>query len=132
MPKDEFYFANNYDELIDHPVIIGELDSKTFRVSGVDFDFVVAGGHHSDLNRITNDLIPICQHHLELFARPFPINNYLFITLLCDQGFGGLEHRNSTVLQYTRNELPAKHDSTRSISAEDGVVGPRTAVSMRR
>ena len=111
MPQDDFYRASNYEELIDHPVIIGEIDSKQFTVSGVEFDFVFVGGHHSDLNRITTDLKPICQHHLNLFGAPYPIENYLFITLLCNQGFGGLEHRNSTVLQYARSELPAKHDS---------------------
>lgn len=111
MPKSDFYHASNYEELIDHPVVIGELDSKQFNVSGVEFDFVVVGGHQSDLNRITTDLKPICQHHLDLFGAPSPVEKYVFITLLCNQGFGGLEHRSSTVLQYSRSELPAKHNS---------------------
>lgn len=110
MQKGDFYYASNYDELVDHPVIIGELDSKQFEVAGVEFDFVVVGGHHSDLNRITTDLKPICKHHLDLFGAPFPVQKYVFMTLLCDKGFGGLEHRNSTVLQYSRSELPAKND----------------------
>lgn len=111
MHKSDFYHANNYDELIDHPVIMGELDSKQFTVAGVEFNFVVVGGHHSDLDRITKDLKPICRHHLDLFGAPYPVEKYVFMTLLCHQGFGGLEHRSSTVLQYSRSELPTKHES---------------------
>jgi len=44
-------------------------------------------------------------HHFELFG-DFPCDEYWFITLICDAGFGGLEHTNSTVLQYSRSHLP--------------------------
>ncbi len=110
MDKDDLYYAKDYEELIDQPVIIGDLDSRQFNVGGVDFDFVFVGDHHSDMDRIVRDLAPICQHHLDLFGPATPIKRYLFMTLVCDQGFGGLEHRNSTVLQFTRSELPSKQD----------------------
>ena len=99
------YYADDYAELIDHPVLIGKFDSQLFSVDGVDFSLVFAGGHQSDMARITADLSHICQQHLTLFGKPAPIQQYLFITLLTDAAFGGLEHRASTALMFARNDL---------------------------
>lgn len=99
------YTAENYAELIDHPVLIGKFDTHTFAVAGVEFSLVFAGGHQSDMQRIADDLSQICQQHLTLFQAPPPIKRYLFITLLTDAAFGGLEHRASTALMFARNEL---------------------------
>lgn len=99
------YQADNYAELIDHPVLIGQFDKHLFTAGEIEFELVFAGGHQSDMQRITNDLAQICQQHLSLFATPAPIQRYLFITLLTDAAFGGLEHRASTALMFARNDL---------------------------
>tara|TARA_R110002167_G_scaffold35981_20_gene114474 strand:+ start:732 stop:2555 length:1824 start_codon:yes stop_codon:yes gene_type:complete len=99
------YQADNYAELIDHPVLIGQFDKHLFTAGEIEFELVFAGGHQSDMQRITNDLGQICQQHLSLFAAPAPIQRYLFITLLTDAAFGGLEHRASTALMFARNDL---------------------------
>jgi predicted metalloprotease with PDZ domain len=99
------YHADNYAELIDHPVLIGEFDKHLFCAGEIEFELVFAGGHQSDMQRIANDLTQICQQHLTLFASPAPIQRYLFITLLTDAAFGGLEHRASTALMFARNDL---------------------------
>ncbi|GAA0857332.1 PDZ domain-containing protein [Aliiglaciecola litoralis] len=112
MPRDNsqsnkyVYLAQDYDELIDHPVLMGEFDIASFRAKGVDFKFVLTGKHKADVERICQDLVAVCEHHLALFDYNIPIDEYWFMTLLCEGGFGGLEHRASTVLQYARNELP--------------------------
>lgn len=100
------YWATTYEELIDHPVLIGEFDILPFTVSGVDFELILAGGHLADVKRITKDLAKICQHHIEFFGSPSPVSRYQFITLLTDNAFGGLEHISSTALMYSRNDLP--------------------------
>ena len=100
------YRADNYDELLDHPVLIGHLDVLKFTQNGVDFELVFAGGHLADTGRIVGDLKRICRHHIELFDDTPPVSRYLFLTLLTDDGFGGLEHRDSTALLYSRDELP--------------------------
>lgn len=102
------FSADNYQTLIDHPVIIGELDITYFKVQEVEFEFVLTGSHQVDTDRICRDLPKICEHHLALFNENTPINSYVFITLLCQSGFGGLEHSHSTVLQFARNQLPSK------------------------
>ncbi|MEP4891799.1 MAG: PDZ domain-containing protein [Aliiglaciecola sp.] len=100
--------ADNYQTLIDHPVILGELDIARFSVKNVEFEFILTGSHQADMARICTDLPKICEHHLNLFDNNTPIDRYLFITLLCESGFGGLEHSHSTILQFPRNQLPTK------------------------
>jgi predicted metalloprotease with PDZ domain len=105
------YWANNYDELIDHPVLLGEFDILPFSAAGVEFELILAGGHQADVERITKDLTKICQHHIEFFADTPVVSRYQFITLLTNDAFGGLEHINSTALMYSRNDLPSLSDA---------------------
>lgn len=100
------YSAENYLALIDHPVLIGQFDEFSFEAADTQFSLVLAGGHIADTKRITTDLEKICQHHVDFFQAPSPVSRYLFITLLCDSGFGGLEHMSSTALLYPRFDLP--------------------------
>jgi predicted metalloprotease with PDZ domain len=105
------YWASHYEELIDHPVLIGEFDILPFSAAGVDFELILAGGHHADVKRITKDLTKVCQYQIDFFADAPPINRYQFITLLTDNAFGGLEHISSTALMYSRSDLPSLPDA---------------------
>ncbi len=105
------YCAEHYEELIDHPVLLGEFDILPFSVADVDFELILAGGHQADVKRITKDLTKICQHHVEFFADKPPVKCYQFITLLTDNAFGGLEHISSTALMFSRNDLPSLSNS---------------------
>ncbi|WP_338517594.1 M61 family metallopeptidase [Alteromonas gracilis] len=100
------YACECYGDIIDHPIYIGLADTHTFEVDGVTFTLLFSGNNDIDYQRIANDLIPICRHHLTLFPSPHPISDYLFMTLLADNGFGGLEHKYSTALLYPRYDLP--------------------------
>lgn len=104
------YHADNYAQLIDHPILLGDYDLVSFHTNNVDFELVLVGGHHADLQRIEFDLKKICQHHITLFNDTAPVERYLFITLLTHDGFGGLEHCDSTALLYSRNDLPSEID----------------------
>ncbi|WP_340678736.1 PDZ domain-containing protein [Paraglaciecola sp.] len=101
-----FYHAQNYAELIDHPVLMGDFDCLPFKIADIDCELVLAGGHQSNMQRIVDDLSQVCMEHIKLFGSPAPINRYIFMTLLTDSAYGGLEHRASTALMYARNELP--------------------------
>jgi len=106
-PKYAFgtYTAQNYQELIDGPVAMGEFSCKEFIVEGVTHHVVFTSEHYGDLTRLTNDLTKLCQHHITLFGEA-PFKEYWFITHLLANGFGGLEHKNSTILQASRFDLP--------------------------
>ncbi|WP_371193276.1 M61 family metallopeptidase [Glaciecola sp. SC05] len=108
-PDQTVYRSENYAELIDHPVLLGQLSKASFEVDGVVFHVVFTGPQTMDLPRICEDLKPICRHHIALFGE-CPVDEYWFMTLLCDKGFGGLEHKSSTVLQFSRFDLPMLGD----------------------
>jgi predicted metalloprotease with PDZ domain len=104
------FLCEDYQELIDHPVLMGVVEKHTFEVSGVRFHFVLSGNNETDVERICNDLKPLCKHHLDLFGG-LPEKDYWFITLLCEDGFGGLEHRASTALMFPRFHLPMRSET---------------------
>ncbi len=106
------YQASNYDELIDHPIFIGRCSHISFTENNVTFTLLFSGDSRLALERIAEDLRPICQHHMTLFGDPQPVSQYLFMTLLSDSGFGGLEHRNSTALLFPRADLPMPGDTS--------------------
>ncbi|MGI2261272.1 M61 family metallopeptidase [Shewanella sp. GXUN23E] len=98
--------ADSYDELIDHPVEMGRFTHASFEACGVRHDIVLAGRHHACLPRLCRDLKAICEYQIKLFGEPAPFDRYLFMTAVLDEGFGGLEHRQSTALMCGREDLP--------------------------
>lgn len=111
-PKNEnthHFLCDNYQELIDHPVLLGLFEQQSFEIDGTRFHMVLSGKNETDIERICHDLKPLCQHHMHLFGG-LPEDDYWFITLLCEDGFGGLEHRASTALMFPRFHLPMKFE----------------------
>ncbi|MGX5202246.1 M61 family metallopeptidase [Aliikangiella sp. IMCC44632] len=112
------YFSNNYAEFIDHPVEISQLKSVEFDVNGVVHKMVFTEAPENiDLARIADDVKKICAAEVEFFgdAKP-PFEQYLFMTFVLKEGFGGLEHRASTALQCSYADLPLKSASKEKIS----------------
>ncbi len=104
------YRAENYDELADCPVEMGRFWSGSFKACGVPHRFVVAGAPPSlDGARLLADAKAICETEIRFWhgsrGKP-PHKNYVFMLNAVDDGYGGLEHRNSTVLVCTRRDLP--------------------------
>ena len=102
------FTADSYDELIDHPVEMGDFTSYTFEANGIPHDIVLTGRHYCDLDRLAADLKKICEYQLDLFGSDKIFNRYLFLTTVLGNGFGGLEHRASTALMCSRSDLPIK------------------------
>ncbi|GLQ30682.1 M61 family metallopeptidase [Litoribrevibacter albus] len=105
------YHADNYDDLIDHPVEISDFTLASFEACGVQHDVVLVGKHYADMERLCQDLKVICEYQINFFGTPAPMDYYLFMTLVVDQGYGGLEHRASTSLIANRSDLPHKQDT---------------------
>jgi predicted metalloprotease with PDZ domain len=116
--KDGFgsYCAASYDELVDCPVEMGRFWSGAFVACGVKHRFVVAGAPPSfDSARLLADTQKICEAEIRFWhgaqagersrGKP-PHQNYLFMLNTVSDGYGGLEHRNSTALICTRKDLP--------------------------
>ncbi|MFC3852606.1 M61 family metallopeptidase [Salinispirillum marinum] len=100
------YQAESYDALIDHPVEISDHQPGTFHVNNVPHQIVLSGRHNADTDRLQNDLQKICQQHINFWQIPAPMDQYVFMTAVVGSGAGGLEHRASTALMASRNDLP--------------------------
>jgi predicted metalloprotease with PDZ domain len=100
------YSASDYDELIDHPVEMGEFMLVRFSAGGVPHDVAITGRHRADLPRLRRDLKRLCEHHIRFFGLPAPVKRYVFLVTAEGQGYGGLEHRASTALLCSRDDLP--------------------------
>jgi predicted metalloprotease with PDZ domain len=100
------YHAQDYDELLDHPVEIGEHERVEFEAAGVPHYLVVAGRFESDLERVAMDLQQLCAAQIDFFGRPAPFDRYWLLGLAVADGYGGLEHRASTSLIFSRDDLP--------------------------
>ncbi|MET0066576.1 MAG: PDZ domain-containing protein [Candidatus Thiodiazotropha sp.] len=98
------YQAQNYEDLIDHPFEIGEFTEHHFNVQDHHHRLVVSGMPSLDLENVCQHLQVICKVQAELFGE-LPAQNYLFMLRIVSEGYGGLEHRNSTSLIFTRSEL---------------------------
>lgn len=101
------FTAQTYDELLDHPILMGDLAIGEFIAGGVKHSLVFAGRQYADMERICGDLARICEYQIKLFGNEPPFQHYLFMTMVVGKGFGGLEHRNSTALVCSRKDLPA-------------------------
>ena len=110
------YRASHYDELVDGPVEMGTFWSGSFTACGVPHRFVVAGAPASfDGERLLADTQKICEAEIRFWhgadagkrgGRKPPHAHYLFMLNATHEGYGGLEHRNSTALICTRKDLP--------------------------
>ena len=110
------YQAADYDELADCPVELGAFWRGEFMAGGVPHHFVIAGAAPSfDGSRLLADAQRICETAIRFWhaegratgrsSKP-PFKNYLFLLNTTDDGYGGLEHRNSTALICGRRDLP--------------------------
>jgi len=111
------YTAADYDELVDCPVELGAFWSGSFNACGIPHRFVVAGALPSfDGDRLLADTQKICEAEIRFWhgqgksaGQKAPHKNYLFMLNAVHDGYGGLEHRNSTALICNRSDLPRQN-----------------------
>ena len=98
-----------HDELVDSPVEMGTFWLGEFSACGVPHRFVVSGAPASfDGERLLADARKICEAEIRFWhgrGKP-PHDQYLFLLNAVDDGYGGLEHHNSTALICGRRDLP--------------------------
>ena len=118
------YQASSYDELIDHPVEMGDFGLATFKAHGVPHDIVITGRvPNLDMARLQADLKAICETQIAFFeprSKRAPMDRYVFLTLAVGDGYGGLEHRASTALICARADLPTT--AAKSADISDGYL----------
>ncbi len=91
--------AANFDILYDSPFEVSDFRETTFEVRGIPHRIVVSGEGNYDLKQIAIDSAKIAEEGAKIFGE-LPLDSYLYILNL--RGGGGLEHLNSTALQWNR------------------------------
>lgn len=101
------YLADNYQQLIDSPVLLGALHLQQFDIDGVPHYLVFTGQNLTDYPRICRDVEIICRQQASVFGGlPQDLTAYWFLVWVTENGYGGLEHHNSTLLLCNRFDLP--------------------------
>ena len=119
------YHASDYDALVDHPVELGPFWRGHFKARGVPHELVVSGASPDfDGERLLADARSICEAQIVFWhgRRKAPFDRYVFLLNAVEDGYGGLEHRNSTALICSRKDLP-RTGRTTSIDAYQTLLG---------
>ncbi|WP_296509760.1 peptidase M61 [Rhodoferax sp.] len=145
------YQAPDYDTLVDCPVEMGPFWSGSFEVFGVPHRFVVAGAPPSfDGEQLLADTRAICEAEMRFWhgsaleqyqkdsssrnksagQSPIPFNHYVFMLAAVHDGYGGLEHKNSTALICNRKDLPRLPRTTLAPSTHKQPEGYTTLLGL--
>jgi len=95
------YSAENYDELIDCPLEIGNHTVLEFDVSGIKHYICIFGNGNYEEDVIIRDIKRIVEEQINFFGE-IPYEEYTFLIRLVDKGRGGLEHANSFAIHFER------------------------------
>ncbi|OIP69532.1 MAG: peptidase M61 [Oscillatoriales cyanobacterium CG2_30_44_21] len=94
------FYAKDFDTLVDSPLEIGLQERYEFEVLDKKHRLIVWGRHNADMQRVVKDTAAIVAVESEMFGG-LPYDRYDFI-LHAGNGYGGLEHKDCTVLFYNR------------------------------
>jgi predicted metalloprotease with PDZ domain len=92
--------APDYDVLVDSPIEIGTFTKRTFKAGGVPHYLVIHGEGNYDEKKLLADVRQIVETEIRIL-RHVPYPHYTFILHNTAERGGGLEHLNSTALQYS-------------------------------
>lgn len=103
------YQARDYAHLIDCPLLVGIFTLEQFNLDGIPHYLVVSGTPLQDRARLLADTEKICQSQRRVFGGlPEDLEHYWFLLWVTENGYGGLEHMDSTLLMCSRYDLPAQ------------------------
>ncbi|MDE0934428.1 MAG: hypothetical protein OSA89_00820, partial [Mariniblastus sp.] len=95
------FVAENFDELVDSPIVAGNVSVYPFVVGGIEHQLVNVGeSGYWDGTKAATDLKKVVEAHQEMWG-VVPYDRYMFINMIVETG-GGLEHDNSSVLMTSR------------------------------
>ncbi|MGI9518598.1 MAG: hypothetical protein ACR2NP_16195, partial [Pirellulaceae bacterium] len=96
------YVAADYDELVDSPIVAGNVQLFPFEVAGVEHYLVNVNDRGNwDGEKAARDLEKVVAAHHEMWGT-VPYDRYFFLNVI-DAGGGGLEHDNSCLMM-TRSQ----------------------------
>jgi predicted metalloprotease with PDZ domain len=114
--KENTFTAENYDILYDSPFEVGNFKDIYFDVQGKKHRFVIEGEGNFDINKIAKDTAKIVEECYKIFGE-LPYKDYTFILNL--RGGGGLEHLNSTALQFNKFGFSSRYTDFLNLVAHE-------------
>jgi predicted metalloprotease with PDZ domain len=109
------YVADNYDQLVDSPIVCGNPDIYRFRVGGREHLLVNQGGGDVwDGAKSAEHVAKIVREHQRMWG-VVPYKKYTFFNMIV-QSRGGLEHDNSTLMLTNRWHFRERKDYLRWLS----------------
>ncbi len=93
------FAAESFDVLYDSPFEVSDFHETSFDIAGKKHRIVISGEGNYDLKKLSTDTAKIVDAAYKIFG-DLPYSDYTFIVNL--RGGGGLEHLNSTALQFDR------------------------------
>ena len=95
------FVFENYDQLVDCPIEIGNQTEFDFMAAGVRHRVAMYGEANYNVVQLQQDMAKVVQAATNVFGSN-PNKDYLFIVHNVTDGQGGLEHKNSCVLSVDR------------------------------
>lgn len=95
------YSFQNYDELGDCPIEMGNHEEFSFEAAGITHRVAMYGAGNYSIERLKTDMAKVIESTANVYGEN-PNKDYLFIIHNSDVGSGGLEHINSTTLNVNR------------------------------
>ncbi|MGK0203164.1 MAG: putative metalloprotease with PDZ domain [Planctomycetota bacterium] len=98
--------ATDLDHALDAPVLVGTAQQLDWEVHGVPHSILLDGlDSIAPPATLVSDLARIVEQASAVFGDTLPYERYLFLALFTGEGYGGLEHRDSTTLLMPRTSL---------------------------
>lgn len=95
------FIFNDYDQLVDCPIEIGNQQEFSFMAAGVRHRVAMYGEANYNVSELQRDMAKVVEAATGVFGSN-PNKDYLFIVHNVSEGQGGLEHMNSCVLSVSR------------------------------
>ncbi len=108
--------AENFDILYDSPFEVSNFKEISFDVEGKPHRMVFEGEGNYDMAKTARDVKKIVEESRRMFGE-LPYKDYLFIVNL--RGGGGLEHLNSTALQFNRLGFTTRYMDFLTLAAHE-------------
>lgn len=105
--KENTFSAKDFDTLVDSPFEVGIHQKYDFEVLGKPHQLVIWGQGNVNVERVIRDTQKIVATEAKMFGG-LPYDRYIFFLHLSKNIFGGLEHKESCTLIYSRFGFRAK------------------------
>lgn len=103
--KSDSFVSEDYDHLVDSPFLIGNFELMEFSAMNKKHYIAWSGRMPKDRKVVTDDFRRIVEAELRIFGKP-PYEKYVFMVIVQpDNFYGGLEHKNSTVIMSHEHKL---------------------------